>query len=165
MWRPVRSDCKSSWIIHSIWSPSNARCSCAIELELELEKGRNVQYVRQVDRAALAASAPDQRYMQWLLDHTSGSQTCSVNYIKTPAGGGSPAGMHTHVVAQIFFIVSGTMNLEIEGVQYEAPPGSLVIFPAGVPHRNWNGGTEPTVHLAFNVPLPDPNEPFARPVA
>ena len=25
-------------------------------------------------------------------------------------------------------------------------------------------GTEPTVHLAFNVPMPDPNEPFARPV-
>ena len=26
------------------------------------------------------------------------------------------------------------------------------------------GGSEATVHLAFNAPLPDPNEEFARPV-
>jgi uncharacterized RmlC-like cupin family protein len=56
------------------------------------------------------------------------------------------------------------MSLEIEGTRYEAPTGTLVFFPKGVPHRNWNEGTEPTVHLAFNAPLPDPNLPFATPV-
>ena len=121
-----------------------------------------MEYVRRVDEAAVAA-AGDQRFNHWLLDHTSGGRHCSINYIKTPAGGGSPAGMHTHVVDQIFYILAGTMSLEIEGTQYEAGPGSLVIFPAGVPHRNWNAGAEPTIHLAVNAPLPDPNEPFARP--
>ena len=72
--------------------------------------------------------------------------------------------MHTHVVDQIFYILSGTMNLEIDSTAYEAGPGTLVVFPAGVPHRNWNGSTEPTVHLAFNVPMPDPNVPFANSV-
>jgi mannose-6-phosphate isomerase-like protein (cupin superfamily) len=124
-----------------------------------------MEYVRTVDAAALAKAGPDERVSQWLLDHTSGGQHCSINWIKTPAGGGSPAGMHTHVVDQIFYILSGTMSLEIEGRQYEAGPGSLVVFPAGVPHRNWNGGSEPTVHLAINAPLPDPNVPFAHPVA
>jgi hypothetical protein len=38
-----------------------------------------------------------------------------------------------------------------------------VVFPRGVPHRNWNGGSEPTVHLAFNVPLPEEGVPFAQP--
>jgi mannose-6-phosphate isomerase-like protein (cupin superfamily) len=123
-----------------------------------------VEYVRRVDEAALAAAGPEERFSQWLLDHTSGGQHCSINWIRTPAGGGSPAGMHTHVVDQIFYILSGTMNLEIQGKQYTAGAGSLVVFPAGVPHRNWNGGAEPTVHLAFNTPLPDPAEPFARPV-
>jgi mannose-6-phosphate isomerase-like protein (cupin superfamily) len=99
-----------------------------------------------------------------LFDHASGAATCNINYIKTPAGGGSPAGMHTHVVDQIFYILSGTMSLEIEGTTYEAGPGTLVVFPAGVPHRNWNGGTEPTVHLAFNTPMPDPKLPFATSV-
>jgi quercetin dioxygenase-like cupin family protein len=68
------------------------------------------------------------------------------------------------VVDQLFYVLSGTMNLEIEGRTYSAGPGTLVVFPAGVPHRNWNGGAEPTVHLAFNTPLPSPDEPFSRPV-
>jgi mannose-6-phosphate isomerase-like protein (cupin superfamily) len=62
----------------------------------------------------------------------------------------------------MFFILRGTMSIEIEGQQYNCGPGSLIVFPAGVPHRNWNGGREPTVHLAINTPLPDPKAPFAR---
>ena len=120
-----------------------------------------MDYLRRVDQAALQQAGSGERFSQWLLDHTSGASNCSINYIRTPAGGGSPAGMHTHVVDQIFYILSGTMSLEIEGSAYEAPSGTLVFFPAGVPHRNWNGGSEPTVHLAFNVPMPDPNVPFA----
>jgi len=123
-----------------------------------------MEYVRKVDQGAVSAAGPNERYSQWLLDHTSGSKNCSINWIKTPAGSGSPAGMHTHEVDQIFYILAGTMSLEIEDTQYEAGPGSLVVFPAGVPHRNWNGGTEPTIHLAFNVPMPDPNVPFAKSV-
>jgi mannose-6-phosphate isomerase-like protein (cupin superfamily) len=124
-----------------------------------------VEFVRKVDEAALAAASSTSRYSQWLFDADSGATTCSINYIRTPAGGGSPAGLHTHVVDQLFYIVSGTMSIEVEGVEYEAPPGSLVVFPAGVPHRNWNAGSEPTVHLAINVPQPDPAVPFAVSVA
>ena len=124
-----------------------------------------MEYVRKVDSVALDATSPDERFTHVFLDHASGGKHCSINWIRTPAGGGSPAGMHTHVVDQIFYILAGNMNLEIEGKEYLAGPGSLVVFPAGVPHRNWNGGSEPTVHLAFNAPLPDPAEPFARPVA
>jgi len=120
-----------------------------------------MEYLRNVDPAAMAAAGADTRFSQWLLDHDSGGRHCSINFIRTPAGGGSPAGMHTHVVDQIFYILEGTMSLEIEGKPYEAGPGTLVVFPAGVPHRNWNGSSEPTVHLAVNAPLPDPNVPFA----
>ena len=123
-----------------------------------------MEYLRSIDRAAEAAANPHERFSQWLLDQDSGAQHCSINYIKTPAGGGSPAGMHTHAVDQIFYILEGTMSLEIEDRTYQAGPGTLVFFPKGVPHRNWNGGSEPTVHLAFNVPMPDPSIPFAQPV-
>jgi quercetin dioxygenase-like cupin family protein len=124
-----------------------------------------MEYLRTVDGATLAAAGPNERFSQWLIDQTSGGKHCSINYIRTPAGGGSPAGMHTHAVDQIFYILGGMMDLEIEGKQYKAAPGTLVVFPAGVPHRNWNGGAEPTVHLAINTPMPDPNVPFARPVS
>ena len=122
-----------------------------------------MQYVRTVDFATLEASS--KRHSQSLLDRDSGATTASVNCIKTPAGEGSPAGLHTHQVDQIFYILSGTMSLEIEGTEYQAGPGTLVFFPAGIPHRNWNAGAEPTVHLAINVPQPDPSVPFATTVA
>jgi quercetin dioxygenase-like cupin family protein len=121
-----------------------------------------LKYLRQVDFARLAAT--DKRLAQPLLDHDSGATSCSVSCIKTPPGEGSPAGMHTHAVDQLFYILSGTMSLEIAGQSYVAGPGTLVVFPAGVPHRNWNGGHEATIHLAVNSPLPEPGEPFARPV-
>jgi mannose-6-phosphate isomerase-like protein (cupin superfamily) len=122
-----------------------------------------MEYIRTVDRAALSAAPPNERFSHWLLDQDSGASTCSINYIKTPAGSGSPAGLHTHVVDQIFYILEGTMSIEVDGQQYQAPPGTLVFFPKGVPHKNWNAGTEPTVHLAFNTPQPDPAVPFAQP--
>ena len=121
-----------------------------------------MEYVRKVDFAQLAAG--NERLVQSLLDRSSGATSCSVNCIKTPPGEGSPAGMHTHVVDQLFYILSGTMSLEIAGQSHVAGPGTLVVFPAGVPHRNWNGGTEATIHLAVSAPLPEPGKPFARPV-
>jgi mannose-6-phosphate isomerase-like protein (cupin superfamily) len=121
-----------------------------------------LEYLRKVDFQALAETG--RRASQALFDSESGATACSVNCIQTPPGEGSPAGLHTHAVDQLFYILSGTMSLVIEDRSYEAGPGTLVVFPAGVPHRNWNGGSEPTVHLAINAPLPQPGVPFARPV-
>ena len=121
-----------------------------------------MEYVRTIDFDAINKSGLDERMTQKLLDHTSGAKTCTIHCIKTPPGGGSPAGMHVHDVDQIFYILSGKMSIEIEGKPYDCSPGALIIFPAGVPHRNWNGTHEPTVHLAFNTPLPDPDVPFAK---
>jgi mannose-6-phosphate isomerase-like protein (cupin superfamily) len=123
-----------------------------------------MDYLRMIDFGAIDSVGPDKRFTQTLFDHTSGAKSCSINCIKTPAGGGSPAGLHTHLVDQVFYILRGAMSIEIEGKQYEVGPGALVIFPAGVPHRNWNGSSEPTLHLVFNTPLPDPNVPFATSV-
>jgi mannose-6-phosphate isomerase-like protein (cupin superfamily) len=121
-------------------------------------------YVRPVDMDVLRASG-DARHVQRLLDQSSGSSTCRIAYIKTPAEGGSPEGLHTHRVDQIFFVLAGTMTIEVDGQQSEVGPGTLVVFPAGVQHRNWNAGTEPTIHLSIAVPMPDADAPFAVPVA
>lgn len=120
-----------------------------------------MEYLRKVDLAQLAAT--NERVHLSLYGADSGATSCSVNCIKTPPGGGSVAGLHSHVVDQLFYIISGTMSLEIAGTEYEADPGTLVVFPAGVAHRNWNRGSEATVHLAINSPLPEPGVPFARP--
>jgi quercetin dioxygenase-like cupin family protein len=120
-----------------------------------------VEYIRTV----VDSANPTERFTQALLDQASGGTHCAINYIRTPSGGGSPAGLHTHDVDQIFYILSGTMSVEVSGTEYQCPPGTLVVFPAGVPHRNWNAGAQPTVHLAINAPTPDPNVPFAKPAS
>lgn len=119
--------------------------------------------MRQVDFARFAALGPDVRLSQKLLDRGSGADAVAVNYIRTPPGGGSPEGLHTHAVQQVFYVLAGTMSVEVGGRVYEAVPGSLVVFPEGVPHRNWSSGDTETVHLAINAPAPQLDEPFARP--
>jgi len=118
-----------------------------------------LEYVRRMDGERFAKATD--RINQWLVDPDMGSTNCSVNCIKTPAGGGSPAGLHIHEVDQIFYIVSGTMSIEIDGKTDECGPGSVVFFPKGVPHKNWNAGSEPTIHLAIQAPVPDPARPFS----
>jgi mannose-6-phosphate isomerase-like protein (cupin superfamily) len=81
-----------------------------------------MEYVRTVDFAAIDASGSDERLSQALFDHKSGAKTCTINCIKTPVGGGSPAGMHVHDVDQIFYILRGTMSIEIEGKQHDCTP-------------------------------------------
>jgi quercetin dioxygenase-like cupin family protein len=121
-----------------------------------------VEYVQKIDLDALAH---DRRSNTPLIDHDSGVTGASLGLVVTPPGEGSPAGLHTHEFDQIFYILSGTMNVVIDGSAYQPDAGTLVIFPAGVPHRNWNAGNEPAVHLAINAPFPDPAAPFASPVA
>jgi mannose-6-phosphate isomerase-like protein (cupin superfamily) len=123
-----------------------------------------MEYVRKVDMAAFDSSGPDERVNQRVLDPESGSKTCVISVIKTPPGGGSPRGLHTHPVDQIYYIMSGNMQVEVEGKEYSCGPGTLVVFPAGTPHRNWVTGDEPTLHIAFNTPLPDPNAASSQPV-
>lgn len=116
-------------------------------------------YIRHVDLDALASLPADARFSQKLIDHSSGGQNASVAYIRTPPGGGSPRGMHVHAWEQIFYVLEGTMTIEVDSRQLTAGPGSLIVFPAGVPHRNWNDSAEATVHLAVNTPLPPPAGP------
>jgi uncharacterized cupin superfamily protein len=118
------------------------------------------RYVRPVDAAAIAALGEHERYSQKLIDATSGGRHAGVNYIRTPPGGGSPRGMHTHTWEQLFYVLDGTMSIEVDGQRHEVGPGNLIVFPAGMPHRNWNETEQDTVHLAINVPMPErPREP------
>jgi mannose-6-phosphate isomerase-like protein (cupin superfamily) len=135
------------------------------EKATEVQSGADpMNYIRKVDFAAIEKSGLHDRFTQSLFDYNSGAKTCRIECIKTPAGSGSPEGLHTHKVDQMFYILKGTMTVEIKGNQYEVGPGTLVLFPAGVPHRNWNRSTEPTLHLSFVVPMPDPHLPFATQV-
>ncbi len=129
-----------------------------------MAKDSTTANLRTVDHAARAAKGAENRYEQDLIDALSGGTNTMVRYVETPPGGGSPAGMHVHLFEQLFYVISGVMSIDIDGDRFDAGPGSLVVFREGVPHRNWNEGSEPTIHLAINSPLPDPTQPISIPV-
>src|SRR5207245_11380293 len=85
-------------------------------------------------------------------DHTSGSEHCRVAIIRVPAGHGSSSGFHTHTVDQLYFVLEGEMKLEINESYYTVGPNGLVVIPANVPHRNWNDGPAPEMHLSIIAP-------------
>ena len=120
-----------------------------------------MEYLTRIDMGALPR---DRRINEPLVGPASGVSGATVGLVVTPPGEGSPAGLHTHAFDQLFYVLSGTITVVVDGEQHEAAAGTLVTFPAGVPHRNWNDGSEPTVHLAINAPAPDPDAPFASPV-
>lgn len=121
-------------------------------------------YIRKLDVERLRALPPTERFSQKMLEAASGARACTATYIRTPKGGGSPEGMHVHDVDQVMFIVEGDMSIEVAGERSVVGPGTLVVIPPGVPHRNWNDAERPTVHLAINAPVPDPNKPRNRKV-
>lgn len=49
------------------------------------------------------------------------------------------------------------MELDIGFAHYTVAPHTLVVLPAGMPHRNWNGSSEVEYHI--NVRVPQPHAP------
>lgn len=123
-----------------------------------------MEYVRKVDLSPLGQDG-EGLVVQWLYDRESGAKNCSVLSMRARPGVKSAAGLHTHPNDQVYYILSGTLGCEIGGKEYAAGPGTLVIFPAGVPHRNWITGTEQAVILSVQAPLAEPGAPLAVPVS
>jgi mannose-6-phosphate isomerase-like protein (cupin superfamily) len=108
-------------------------------------------YVRHVDLDEYMSTG--ERLVAKLLGQHANPVGCQVSLLRTPPGGGSSRGLHTHEFDQIYFVLSGTMGIEIDDTQFEVGRGDLIIFPAGTPHRNWTAGSVPAVHLAIASPV------------
>jgi quercetin dioxygenase-like cupin family protein len=110
--------------------------------------------LKSVNFPALEAVEPDVRMSINVIDEDSGTQQTSIHYIRTPAGSGSPKGMHSHPWEQTFYLLAGTMTVEIDGEPepIEMEVGDFVVFPVGVLHRNYNLGDTETIHLSINTP-------------
>jgi quercetin dioxygenase-like cupin family protein len=120
------------------------------------------KYLRQIDLAKFNLDRA--RFNQRLLDRSNSDvMSCAVNYVRTPPHGGTPGGEHIHEYDQFMFLISGKMMVKIAGETYPVGPGTLMIFPANVPHHFWNLDEE-TIHLTIMAPAPDPDKPRAKQV-
>ena len=80
------------------------------------------------------------------------SSVCMVIY--DPGARAKPAHAHDNGEETIY-IVSGTGKVKVGDEISDLSPGSLVLFPEGVPHMVWNNGAEPLKLVCFYGPRPE----------
>jgi quercetin dioxygenase-like cupin family protein len=61
-------------------------------------------------------------------------------------------GTHSHPEDHIFYVLSGTVSLLIDGARTDAPRGSYALIPGGVPHDFENHGTDECGFISINAP-------------
>ncbi len=115
-----------------------------------------MDYVRQVDFSAFPVA---ERHVQRIADRSTGVDSSVISCQRIPAGEEGRRGFHVHAVDQFYYILAGTMTLELGAQGYTAGPNSLVVIPRGIPHRASNLGTEDLVHLEILSPAPEPGHP------
>ncbi|ORW73692.1 cupin domain-containing protein [Mycobacterium saskatchewanense] len=75
--------------------------------------------------------------------------------------GGIPAGtvadpLHTHRFDQFYFILAGTVDVQLGSERLRAGSDTLVRIPAGVPHFALNNGPDEVVQIEILAPAPVP---------
>lgn len=117
-------------------------------------------YVRKVDPALFTEPLPGFR-VQALADPSSGSHRSVVNYSEVEPGGSGP-GMHVHDFDQYYVVLEGQLTVEVALQQHVVGPDTLIVLPAGVPHRQYNNSDTVEKHLSVLTPAPEPGVPWDR---
>lgn len=61
-------------------------------------------------------------------------------------------GTHAHADEHVFYVIEGTVWVEVAGQWTQAPRGSYVVIPGGTPHDFENRGTGRAGFISINVP-------------
>lgn len=100
--------------------------------------------------------------MSWLMRRSHGSEHVGL-YLADMAPGKDGPRTHIHDFDQFYFVVAGHLDVEVALERHTVPTNSLVVIPAGVPHRQWNDADQLETHLTILVPEPDfPSSPQRR---
>jgi len=108
-----------------------------------------VQHVVQVDLTTF----PEGFHSRRLATSATGIDSCMVLYSRVPPGHHGPK-LHTHPVDQIYFVLDGSLEIQVGNKKMTAGPRSLVVLPAGTLHANFNPGPGVERHIALLVPEP-----------
>lgn len=115
-------------------------------------------YTRRVDLETLSEPMPGLR-VQSLAGPGSGSTHTVVNYMEVDPGAAGP-GTHIHAFDQYYLVLEGELSIEVALEHHVVGPKTLVVLPAGVPHRQYNAGAVTEKHLTVLAPAPEPGIPW-----
>ena len=85
---------------------------------------------------------------------TGGKYTSVCTCIYEPGGRAYPGHSHPNGEETVY-VISGTGRVRIGDVYYDIEPGSLFLFPQGVPHMVWNNGSVPLHIVCVYAPTPE----------
>ena len=63
--------------------------------------------------------------------------------------------MHTHEFDQFYFVIEGALEVQIGLDMQVVGPNTLVVLPAGVPHKQRNA-SETDIERHFTILVPEP---------
>lgn len=110
-------------------------------------------YTRSISEAELSEPMPGMR-LQSLAAPRWGSRDSVVNYMELGPGSSGP-GTHIHHFDQYYLVLEGQLTVEVALEKYLVPPRTVVVLPAGVPHRQYNEGPAIERHLTLLSPAPE----------
>jgi mannose-6-phosphate isomerase-like protein (cupin superfamily) len=93
---------------------------------------------------------------RFLIQRTDGSEHVMLYEAATSPGGGHPELHYHNRNNQFYYVLDGELTVEIALDRAVVPRHSLVVLPAGVPHRVWNDGSVRSRHLSMITPAPTP---------
>lgn len=99
------------------------------------------------------AQFPETFKSLWLNGPESGVDSCNCLVSRVPPGHKGPR-LHTHPVDQFYFVTEGETTVQIGREVFTVGPMTLVHFPAGTPHCNWNETDAYEKHFELMVPRP-----------
>lgn len=115
--------------------------------------GAGVKHAEGQDGYVVAAYPPpaDTVTLQKLTRVGTARPRADVSVCDEPARSPS-VGVHTHDFHQFYYLLRGCLTVEVGGETHEARERTLVMLPAGVPHRSANRSGAPVRYLVVNVP-------------
>jgi mannose-6-phosphate isomerase-like protein (cupin superfamily) len=133
-----------------VFAPGVLPVQSLVETEDLRDTSVQPAFVREADPSKLTGQDFG---LDWLVDRAGGATHAAVYLAEVPAGKAGPP-LHVHEFDQFYFVLQGTLSVEIGLKRYDMPPGHLVVLPAQVPHRQWNEQGETEQHLTILVPEP-----------
>jgi mannose-6-phosphate isomerase-like protein (cupin superfamily) len=100
-------------------------------------------------------------HSEFLASPKTGIDSCYVICSRVEPGARGP-NLHTHPADQFYYVLSGTLHVQLGTDEFEVGADTLIFIPEGTPHCNWNRGSQTEVHLEVIVPAP-PMESIASP--
>lgn len=61
-------------------------------------------------------------------------------------------GPHRHAEDHVYYVITGTLNVCLDGEWSDAASGSYIVIPGDTPHDFQNRGAVPAGFIAFNAP-------------